>query len=279
MADGIGEIISVDSMQMYRGLDLGTAKPGKETLQRVPHHLLNIVKPDYRFSAGEFRQRALSAIAEIRSRGGMPFLVGGTGLYFKALEYRLSDAPGADESLRERLYREEEQCRGSLHEKLVRVDPGTARRLHPNDLVRIVRALEIHELSGRSPFEYLTGGGEQRFRILKIGLTMNREALSQRLEQRCMHMVGAGLAAEVHDLFRHGYDERCPSMKGLGYSHFMQYFKGCLSYGETLRLFVRDTKRYAKRQMTWFRKDRGVCWYNMDEREKIYKAILDFTRA
>jgi tRNA dimethylallyltransferase len=278
-AEGIGEIISVDSMQVYQELDLGTAKPGKETLRRVPHHLLSIVTPDYRFSAGDFRRKALSAIGEIRSRGRMPFLVGGTGLYFKALEFHFSEAPKADVSLRERLYREEERCKGSLYQRLTGVDPETALRLHPNDLVRIVRALEIHTLSGRRPSDFITGKPEPQFDILKIGLMIERESLYDKLEKRCMNMVRDGLAAEVYDLFRQGYNERYPSMKGLGYGHFLQYFKGCLSYRETLRLFVRDTKRYAKRQLTWFRKDRAVCWYDPEESEKICAHILCFART
>jgi tRNA dimethylallyltransferase len=278
-AEGIGEIISVDSMQVYRQLDLGTSKPDVETQRRVPHHLLSIVGPDYRFSAGDFRRRALSTIEEIRSRGRIPFLVGGTGLYFKALEFHFSEAPKADVSLRDRLYREEERCKGLLYRRLVEVDPVTALRLHPNDQVRIVRALEIHTLSGRKPSEFVTGQQEPQFDILKIGLLIERESLYDKLERRCVHMVRDGLPAEVHALLRRGYDERYPSMKGLGYGHFVQYFKGCLSNRETLRLFIRDTRHYAKRQLTWFRKDRAVSWYDPAEIEEICARILCFTRT
>jgi tRNA dimethylallyltransferase len=278
-AEGIGEIISVDSMQVYRQLDLGTAKPGPEVLSRVPHHLLSIVGPAYRFSAGDFRRRALEAIAGIRSRGRLPFLVGGTGLYFRALEFHFSEAPGADLSLRELLYREEEQSKGSLYQRLLELDPETARRLHPNDLVRIVRALEIHRLTERKPSEFVTGAQQPQFDILKIGLDVERGVLYDALERRCMNMVRDGLAAEVYGLLRQGYDERYPAMKGLGYSHFIQYFKGCLSNRETLRVFIRDTRRYAKRQLTWFRKDRAVSWYGPEEADMICEHILNFSRT
>jgi len=276
VARGIGEIISVDSMQVYRGLDLGTAKPDAEALQAVPHHLVSIVSPDYRFSAGDFRRMALSEIGKIRNRGRIPILVGGTGLYFRALEYDLAQAPKADVELREELYRREEQRRGWLYEQLMANDPETARHLHPRDLVRIVRALEIYELSGKRFSQYRDENPEPQFETKKIGLIIERELLYKRLERRCREMTQRGLAGEVYSLLQRGYDERYPSMKGLGYSHFIQYFKGCYAYSEVLRLFVRDTKRYAKRQLTWFRKEKGVSWYSPEHREKIRTHIREF---
>lgn len=271
VAKGIGEIISVDSMQVYRGLDCGTAKPSNEQLKTVVHHLVNIVEPDFRFSAGDFKRRALTAIQEIHGRGRIPFLVGGTGLYFRALDYDF-EAPAADTDLRERLRQEEEQERGVLYKKLQVLDPETAASLHPNDTVRIIRAIEVCVLSGRKFSEYLGKSGSSHIIPLKIGITLERDILYKRLERRCVGMIDCGLPKEVYRLLDSGYDERCPSMKSLGYSHFIQYFKGCSSFEETVRLFIRDTRRYAKRQFTWFRKE-DARWFGPDDYDRVRKYV------
>jgi tRNA dimethylallyltransferase len=274
---GMGEIVSVDSMQVYQKLECGTAKPTVKQLESIPHHLVSIVPPTYRFSAGDFKRRAQDAIDAISGRGFLPVLVGGTGLYFRALEYNLDEAPKADTAIREKLYGEEEKQKGVLYRRLQMIDPKTACRLHPNDLVRIVRALEIYELSGRYFSDVISGGDrERRYEVLKIGINMDRERLYRSLEKRCARMVADGLAKEVYDLFCSGLNERFPSMKGLGYSHFIQYFKGCLSYDEAERLFVRDTKRYAKRQLCWFRKEDAEWFFpnqHTDVRRRVEKFI------
>jgi tRNA dimethylallyltransferase len=276
VAEKIGEIVSVDSMQVYRGLELGTAKPTAAQLSLVPHHLVSILPPDRRFSAGDFTRLALAAVREIEGRGKIPFLVGGTGLYFRAFEYGLADAPPADPALRENLYREEERRSGSLYERLSRSDPETAEALHPNDLVRIVRALEIHTLTGVPFSSSVKGSFEKRVFPLKIGLGTDREELYARIEARCMRMLKAGLAEETRSLFAQGYTERYPSMKGLGYSHFIQHFKGCRARPETERLFVRDSKRYAKRQFTWFGKETDTVWYSSTDREGVRSAVISY---
>lgn len=276
---GIGEIISVDSMQVYRGLDIGTAKPDEEERQKVPHHLVDIVPPDYRFSAGDFRRLALGAIDDIYKRKRMPVLVGGTGLYFRVLERNLIDAPSAGARLRRELYGEEEQVRGALYRRLQKVDPQTAGNLHPRDLVRIVRALEVHVLTGTKFSDFVKMEHPLLFEVLKIGITMERYSLYRRLELRCQEMVKKGLAYEVHRLLMQGYTEQYPSMKGLGYSHFIQYFKGCYSSREVLRLFQRDTKRYAKRQLTWFRREAGTFWHAPDESQQVRKRIEAFVKG
>lgn len=260
-ACGIGEIVSVDSMQVYRGLDCGTAKPTSRQRASVPHHLVSIVPPSYRFSAGDFKRLAEKTIDEITGRGLLPVLVGGTGLYFRALEYSLHEAPRADMALREMLYGEEEKSPGTLCRRLERLDPAAARRLHANDLVRIVRALEIYELSGRRCSEFTEGMKNARYQVLKIGINIERETLYRTLESRCARMLEEGLPQEVYGLMQDGIDERLPAMKGLGYSHFVQYFKGCFSYEETVRLFARDTRRYAKRQLCWFRRETAEWFF------------------
>ncbi len=276
VAAGIGEIISVDSMQVYRGLDCGTAKPAEAQMKRVKHHLVNIVAPDFRFSAGDFRRRALRAIDDIYLRDKVPVLVGGTGLYFRALEYNLSGAPIADVGLRKRLYKEEEGQKGMLYCRLQDLDPKTAASLHPNDTLRIVRALEVYALSGRKFSDFIRESGVSIVAPLKIGITMDRRKLYEKIEYRCTGMIECGLDREVYRLLQEGCNEDYPSMKGLGYSHFIQYFKGCRSYGETIRLFLRDTKRYVKRQFTWFRREENALWFGPDEHSRVKECIESF---
>ncbi len=276
LADGIGEIISVDSMQVYKELNCGTAKPSKEQLKRVKHYLIDIVPPNYRFSAGDFRRMALESIELIYKRGKIPFLVGGTGLYFKALEKGLVDAPKADLKLRDELYGMEKESRGILYKKLCEIDPETAIRLHPNDLIRIVRALEIYYLTGITFSSFIKQENSPAFNILKIGINMERGKLYKRIENRCYKMIECGLANEVVSLLSRGYDERYPSMKGLGYSHFISYLKGCYSYKETVRIFIRDTRRFAKRQITWFKSDKDIIWFNPVQLDEIKEIVHDF---
>lgn len=276
VARGLGEIVSVDSMQVYQKLERGTAKPTALQLGSVRHHLVSIVPPTYRFSAGDFQRVAREAIDDIAGRGLLPILVGGTGLYFRALECNLDDAPKADTSLREEMYREEEKDKGSLYRRLLQVDPETACRLHPNDLVRVVRALEIYRISGR-PSSDLMGGGEiKRYEILKFGINIERDKLYRNIELRCDRMVADDLAGEVCALLNEGLDEKLPSMKGLGYSHFIQCLKGCYSYEETKRLFKRDTKRYAKRQLCWFRRE-DAEWFAPRQHGEIRRRVEEFT--
>jgi tRNA dimethylallyltransferase len=279
-ASGIGEIISVDSMQVYKGMDLGTAKPSKEQMDSIKHHMVSIVYPDYRFSAGSFKKLALSIIPGIYKRKKIPFLVGGTGLYFRALEHDLMDAPPADLNLRESLYIEEENSKGTLYKRLEQVDPAAASFLHPNDILRIVRALEIFYLSGTKFSKYINNEKNKKssspFKILKIGINDDRGELYERLESRCVKMIESGLAEEVRRLLDEGYTEKYPSMKGLGYSHFLQNIKGCLSGEETVKLFIRDTKRYAKRQLTWFRKEAGTHWYGSSDSEVVKRMAESF---
>jgi tRNA dimethylallyltransferase len=276
IAHGLGEIISVDSMQVYKGLECGTAKPEKRQLGIVKHHLISIIPATCRFSAGDFKSLAQEAISDISKRGFVPILVGGTGLYFRALEYNMDEAPKADTNLRELFYAEEERQKGVLFKKLMDIDPLTARRLHPNDLIRIIRALEIYQLSGVKFSDMVNRNSERQYRVLKVGITIDRKELYRKLEDRCMKMVKHGLADEVYKLLLDGLTERLPSMKGLGYSHFTQYYKGCLSYDETMRLFARDTKRYAKRQLTWFGKEEGVEWYHPGDCKEIRSRVEVF---
>jgi tRNA dimethylallyltransferase len=279
VAKGIGEIISVDSMQVYRGLECGTAKPSEEQLRMVRHHLVSTVSPEQRFSAGDFRRKAVRLIYEITARGKIPIFVGGTGLYFRALECDFIDAPKAQPQLRETFYQKEELDRGCLYRELMEIDPVYSRLVHKNDLLRIVRALEIYYTAGVR-FSELTSKhsrGRKRYAPLKFGINIDREKLYSRIESRCARMIECGLGREVYGLLKKGYTEKLSSMKGLGYSHFIQYFKGCLSLEETYRLFMRDTKRYAKRQITWFRREPDTEWFGPDDSPMIRSKILALT--
>lgn len=278
VAKDIGEIVSVDSMQVYRSLECGTAKPSEEQLRTVKHHLVSAISPEQRFSAGDFRKKSVQLIREIMARRKVPIFVGGTGLYFRALEYDFINAPKAQPALREDLYNREESDRGCLYRELMSVDPDSALSVHQNDLLRIVRALEIYYTAGVR-FSELTGSYQKGLRSyfpLKIGISIDREKLYARIESRCIRMIERGLGREVCGLLHKGYTEKLPSMKGLGYSHFIQYFKGCRSLDDTIRLFVRDTKRYAKRQLTWFRGESNTEWFGPHDASVIREKIIAF---
>ena len=260
-----GEIINADSMQVYRGMDIGTAKPSPEMQNRIPHHLLDVVDPDQPFSAADFRREAERAILDIHSRGKKVFVVGGTGLYIKALTKGLVDSPGGDEKLRAEL---NVAARASgnqeLYDRLVRVDPVTAGRLHPNDLVRIIRALEVYEMTGRPASEIRERhgfGDSENFSCLKLGIDAERTELYRKIDERVDWMMLHGLTEEVRGLLAAGYSPRLKSMRSLGYRHICSYFGGEFSLEEAKELIKRDTRRYAKRQMTWFRRDDEINWF------------------
>lgn len=259
------EVVSADSRQVYRRMDIGTGKPTPTQLRAVRHHLIDVVNPDERYHAARFRDEALAAIEAIRQREHLPVVVGGTGLYIRALLRGLDPAPPADLKLRRAL---EEWAREhgleALHRKLAQVDPESARRISPKDKVRIIRAIEIHQLTGK-PF-----GSPSRWResqlpwnLLLVGLTLPRPTLAQTLRSRVDAMVAQGLGAEVQTLLDAGYDEALSSMNGIGYRHFAWVIRGRLSEAEAVRLMKRDTLLYAKRQWTWFAREPDLRWIDV----------------
>lgn len=259
------EGVSADSRQVYRRMDIGTGKPTPAQLRAVRHHLIDVVDPDERYHAARFRTDALAAIDAIRRAGRLAVVVGGTGLYIRALLRGLDPAPPADLDLRREL---EEWATGrepdALHRRLAQVDPEAARRIPPSDKVRIIRALEIYHLTGQ-PFGTPTGWRETRpqSNVLMVGLTIPRPALAQALRQRVDVMVAHGLKAEVQALLDAGYNETLSSMKGIGYRHFVWVIRGCLSEAEAIRLMKRDTLGYAKRQGTWFAREPELKWIDV----------------
>ena len=275
-----GEIVNADSMQVYRGMDIGTAKPSKELRLRVPHHLIDIADPDQDFSASDFRRKAAKAIADIAGRGKRVFIVGGTGLYIKALLQGLVDSPSGAGEIRLEL---EEEARRHGNEALLRelasVDPVTAERLHPNDLVRIIRALEVYRMTGNPISQQRSSHGfsEDYYCALKLGLTAERRELYERIDRRVERMMGDGLVDEVQALLEHSFSPHLKALRSIGYRQICAYLAGEYSLDEGVRLIQRDTRRYAKRQLTWFKNDNEINWVEYsDNFASIYNYVIEF---
>jgi tRNA dimethylallyltransferase len=257
-----GEIVGADSQQVYRYFDVGTAKPSAEELAAVPHHLISVVDPLEPFSAAEYQRRADVAIAEIASRGRPVFVVGGTGLYLRVLLHGVVEAPGAHPALRAELEAlAATEGREEVHRKLAEVDPETAARLPPRDLVRIIRALEIHALTGKTASEFRRehafAGERYPFRLQV--LSPPREALYRTIEARTAAMFEQGLVEEVRALLARGYGNAAP-MRSVGYVQARAFVEGTLTLEEAKQLVAQETRRYAKRQLTWFRKEPGALF-------------------
>jgi tRNA dimethylallyltransferase len=260
------EVISADSRQVYRGMDLATGKPTAEERRQVPHHLVDIVDPDDRYHAERFRRDARAAIAAIEARGRLPVVVGGTGLYIRALLGGLDPMVPADPEFRRAMAalaaREGHQA---LHARLAREAPAVARRLHPHDHVRVVRALELAR-AGRLG-EWESGRlwrRSEEYEPIYVGLTMDRTRLAARLRRRAAAMVRAGLLDEVRALLAGGYDPTLPALQGIGYRQFVAVARGVLDEDEALRLMQRDTVRYARRQWAWFAREPDVQWVDVE---------------
>jgi len=276
LAERLGsEIINADSRQVYRGMDIGTGKPSRTEQTRVRHHLLDLADPDERFSVGIYKRLAEDAIERQRCEDRLPLIVGGTGLYLKALAYGLWPGPRADWRIRSH-WLEEQRRHGEsyLHQRLQHVDPISASRIHPRDSVKIIRALEVYELEGKpiSYFHEQHRFQDQRWKVIWIGLRRSRQDLYRRIEQRIDQMVAAGMIEEVKRLLGRGYSEQTPAMQGLGYRHLRNYLHGGTPLEVELQRWKRDTKRFAKRQETWFKADAAVTWFDLKEDEPAKKT-------
>ncbi|WP_018133358.1 tRNA (adenosine(37)-N6)-dimethylallyltransferase MiaA [Effusibacillus pohliae] len=262
-----GEVISADSMQIYRGMDIGTAKITPEEMKGVPHWGIDIVDPDTPFSVANYRKLAEQWLEDIWRRGRLPFLVGGTGLYIRALteEYHFVEFAGDPEFRKE--LEEAARVNGQefLHERLRKVDPVTAGRLHPNDLRRIIRALEIYEYTGKRMSNVPPSKGATRFPTLKIGLTMqDRQLLYERINRRVDQMLAKGLVDEVQWLLANGIHSKLNSMQAIGYKEIIDYLEGRIPLAEAVEQIKRGSRRYAKRQLSWFRRDPNIRWFAVD---------------
>ncbi|MGD9765161.1 MAG: tRNA (adenosine(37)-N6)-dimethylallyltransferase MiaA [Candidatus Binatia bacterium] len=256
------EIVNCDSRQVYRGLDIGSAKPTAAERSAVPHRLFDVVDPDEPFDAARYRDLARAAIAHIQARGRAALIVGGTGLYLKALRYGLCAGPGRDPALRARLAAQEAAEPGSLHAALAARDPASAARLHACDHARIVRALEVLELTGRplSAWQAEHGFRTAELPMRVIGVAVDRARLYAQLDARCTGMLAAGLLDEIRALWARGYAPELPALRSIGYRELGAYLRGECDRASALSAMQRATRRLAKRQLTWFRADPTVEW-------------------
>lgn len=274
------EIVSMDSMQIYRSMDIGTAKPTPKELAAVPHHMIDVVEPDCLFTVSMYKEMASKAIDDIFSRGKIPVLVGGTGLYLNALSYEMSLGDnGADSRLREELHHIAELPDGpaKLHERLKQVDPVSAQKLHPNDIRRVIRALEIYETSGKAKGER---EDEQKtegpYHILVYGLSLPREQMYARINERVDMMIKDGLVEEVNGLLERGIEPKQEggAMQAIGYKEIVSALRGEIDMEQAISLIKQGSRRYAKRQWTWFRRDDRTQWFDWTEYES-EEALID----
>ncbi|MBG9589114.1 tRNA (adenosine(37)-N6)-dimethylallyltransferase MiaA [Cytobacillus firmus] len=261
------EIISGDSMQIYKRMDIGTAKVKEEEMEGIPHHLIDIKNPEESFSAAEFQELVRSKITEITSRGKLPIIVGGTGLYIQSViyDYQFSDAP-SDEEFRKILEeRAEREGNNVIYEELLEIDPESAEKIHPNNIRRVIRALEIYHCTGKTMSQYQEKQNpELLYDMALIGLTMDRETLYDRINQRVDIMMQEGLLEEVRSLFDNGLMD-CQSIQAIGYKELYDYFNGRVSFEDAVENLKQNSRRYAKRQLTWFRNKMNVEWFDMSD--------------
>ncbi|MCJ7642540.1 MAG: tRNA (adenosine(37)-N6)-dimethylallyltransferase MiaA [Desulfobacterales bacterium] len=277
-----GEIVSADSMQVYQYMDIGTAKPTPDERKQIKHHLIDWVTPDQPFHAGLYRALGRKTIDQLFKEGKPIWVVGGTGLYIRALIQGLFTSPKIDPGIREKLKREaQEGSAGALHQRLREVDPATADRLHPHDLFRIIRALEIFDATG-VPISFYRDQhrfGERPYRTLKIGLEIERQSLYHRIDQRVDRMIEQGLLQEVRNLLAMGYSPQLKPMQSLGYKQVIQYLTKKIGWEEAITQIKRDTRHYAKRQWTWFKADPEIQWRDASvDRERLFQEIGSFLR-
>ncbi|WP_435991120.1 tRNA (adenosine(37)-N6)-dimethylallyltransferase MiaA [Rossellomorea sp. LjRoot5] len=274
-----GEIISGDSMQIYKRMDIGTAKITTEEMEGVPHHLIDIKEPEDSFSVAEFQNLVRKKISDIHSRGKIPLIVGGTGLYIQAVlyDYQFTEMPG-DEHFRTKLEAELEMHDADwLHHKLVKVDPVSASNIHPNNTRRVIRALEIFHCTGKTMSEYQSSQThELQYDMALIGLTMDREKLYERINLRVDLMIQQGLLEEVKALYDGGLRD-VQSVQAIGYKELYDYFEGTVSLETAIENLKQNSRRYAKRQLTWFRNKMDVAWYDMTEESLHSKNIEDIS--
>ncbi|HAR34828.1 MAG TPA: tRNA (adenosine(37)-N6)-dimethylallyltransferase MiaA [Desulfobacter sp.] len=274
-----GEIVGADSMQIYKYMNVGTAKPDERERRLAVHHLVDFLDPAENFDAKSFTVLADQAISDIAKRGRVPLVAGGTGLYIRALLHGLFRGKPACPATLEKLNQAlEEKGAPALHERLTKCDPKVAEKIHPNDGFRIVRALEVFLTTGvpisqcRQTHDFKS----DRYQSLTFGLHMDRKLLYDRINQRVDMMMAQGLLDEVKNLLNQGYSLELKSMQSIGYRHMGMYIKGDISLEEAVRLLKRDTRRYAKRQFTWFNKEKNLIWINAEETEKAIQTAKDF---
>jgi len=276
-----GEIINADSMQVYRWMDIGTAKPSLQERKEIPYHLIDIIDPDQPFDASLFRALASTIIDDLQARQVPILVVGGTGLYLRVLQKGIFSCPTSNRVIRER-WRNEASDKGPefLWTRLKEKDSLAAERIHPRDTLRLIRALEVWELTGRpiSQCQQWDQGEDSEFNILWIGLSLDRENLYRRINRRAEEMMEHGFLKEVEELLQRGYSPEIKSMKSLGYRHLVGVLQGHWPMEQALETLKRDTRHYAKRQLTWLGRECNLNWYSPTEFDKIHSKMLDFLK-
>jgi tRNA dimethylallyltransferase len=274
LASKHSEIISVDSRQVYKYMDIGTAKPSRDELLSIPHHLISIIEPNERFTAGLFKKESENLINNIYNRGKIPFLVGGTGLYFNSILYGLSPIPAVPNHIRD-FVDEKIKSRGieRIYEVLTKIDPLYAEKIHKNDRQRISRAIEVFSFTKRPIFSFFAERISNNFKFIKIGIEIDRELLYKRIDHRVDIMIKNGLIEETENLLKIGYSRESFGMKTIGYAEIVDYIENRVSRDEAIELIKRNTRHYAKRQITWFKKIDGISWFNYNDSRKMKDFI------
>lgn len=274
-----GEIISADSRKVYRGFDIGTAKPSAADRARIPHHLIDIIDPDDPFSAMDWAMRAKEAVEGIFSRGKLPIISGGTGFYITAFREGLTTGIEADPKIRCQLEADYETYGArTMYERLQECDPSRAAALHENDRVRVLRALEIYQATGGKPYAELAEGRDApgaSYEYISIGADMARETLYRRIDERVDAMIDEGLLNEIRGLLDKGYDRALTAFDTVGYKEWFPFFDGAVSFEQCREHMKRDTRRYAKRQLTWFRARPAIRWIDMTDRAAVDTCLDD----
>jgi tRNA dimethylallyltransferase len=276
-----GGIISADSMQVYRYLDIGTAKPTMDERKGIKHHLIDVVNPDEEFNAALFSEQARAIISELAGKGTPVFVVGGTGLYIRALLKGIIDTPDVDENIRNH-YRKLRDTQGKqyIYALLMQRDAAAAAQLNPNDSVRVIRALEVLEQTGESITvkQKKHSFAESPYNTYKIGIQVDRKELKQRIELRADKMMAAGLLDEVEGVLAMGYSENLKPMQSLGYKQIIGFLQKKYGWNEAVDLIKRDTWQYARRQMTWFSADKEINWFSPASFDEIEKSVEKFLK-
>ncbi len=277
-----GEILSIDSVAVYRGMDIGSAKPDVAERRRIPHHLIDMVDPDDDFSVAAFQQAADAALQNLMQRGVQPILVGGSGLYCDAVLEDMGYALPSDKDLRSRLERAYDADPESFFRQMKADDGPSGEKLHLNDKKRVVRAREVFLLSGK-PFSsfnraYLTAQRRDRYPAIRIGLTMPREKLYAGIDDRVDRMMALGLLSEVKGLRDRGYDRKLPALQAIGYAQLFAYLDGEVSLDMAVDNIKRATRQFAKRQLTWFRRDERIRWFDCEHYEEAYPKIEGYVK-